>query len=286
MLQCAINDVANDTSRANAAKVLQVLKMVTEAALIDRHIEINPGAAVKVKRTGEAKDKWKVIQPDKIGQFFAALETIDTLDEKWRMMLLLEMELGARLAEVRGLTPAVVDFRGCEVTINCSIGEARASLLDQVDEWDRWPDDEYRIGKCFFHKETKSNRVRVIPIDQEIASMLENYVIRNEIGEHDLLFPSPKGGPLGGSFFGRAVWKPFLRDAGLPDMRFHDLRHTVASYALDSGELTWQEVMALMGWSTVAMAQQYTHLLTRPDRKTVSVRNKAYGRPERSLKAV
>lgn len=284
MIQSAINDVAAAGSVANAQHVLRPLKMVTKAALRDLRIDNDPAAAVRVQKGEPDQQKWAVIQPDRIGAFFEALDAME--DEQWRLMLLLEMELGARLAELRGLRPCDIDFRSCEVTISRSIAESSRKVLDQIDAWDRWPKGQYRIGATFFHKPTKANRVRVIPIDPGITAMLEDYIARRELLDDALLFPSPEGGPLGGSYFHRWVWGPFLANAGLPPMRVHDLRHTVASYNLDSGEMTWQEVMSLMGWSTVAMAQRYTHMLARPDRRSVSIRNKAYGRPERSLRAV
>lgn len=283
MIQTAINDVAAVGTLANARAVLRPLKMVTKAALIDRHIDYDPGQAVKVKKGEPDQEKWTVIQPDRIGSFFAAL---DELEECWRLLLLLEMELGARLGEMRGLRRRDIDFDACEVTIDHAISETEKRVLDQIDEWDRWPKGQYRIDATFFYKPTKTNRVRVVPIDHGVAGLLKDYVERHELLPDGLLFPSPEGGPLGGSYFRRAVWHPFLRQAGLPPMRLHDLRHTVASYLLDSGELSWQEVMSIMGWTTVAMVQRYTHLLSRPDRKTVSIRNKAYGLPERRLRAV
>lgn len=46
--------------------------------------------------------------------------------------------------------------------------------------------------------------------------------------EHDLIFPSTHGTPLDHRNLYR-FFKLFLKEAGLPDIRFHDLRHTAAT---------------------------------------------------------
>jgi integrase len=49
------------------------------------------------------------------------------------------------------------------------------------------------------------------------------------------VFCDTKGGWLRKSNFTRNVWKPLLQKAGLPDRRFHDLRHTSATFLLGLG---------------------------------------------------
>ena len=41
------------------------------------------------------------------------------------------------------------------------------------------------------------------------------------------MFPAVKGGPLRRSYFNRLVtWKAAVEAIGVPDLHFHDLRHT------------------------------------------------------------
>ena len=53
--------------------------------------------------------------------------------------------------------------------------------------------------------------------------------------EFDLVFPSTIGTPTNHSNLLRQSYKPNLKDAGLPKIRFHDLRHTAASLMLNHG---------------------------------------------------
>jgi integrase len=55
-------------------------------------------------------------------------------------------------------------------------------------------------------------------------------------------------------------WKNILAEAGLRDARLHDARHTAATVLLILGVPT-PTAMALMGWSSAAMAKRYQHLV-------------------------
>ena len=52
--------------------------------------------------------------------------------------------------------------------------------------------------------------------------------------ENDLIFPNTHGKPMGAEKMS-IVFKNMLKENGLPNIRFHDLRHTSISFLLDSG---------------------------------------------------
>lgn len=55
------------------------------------------------------------------------------------------------------------------------------------------------------------------------------------------------------------AWREACRRAGVPDLRFHDLRHTFASWHVQAG--THQaKLRELGGWSSDKMVQRYAHL--------------------------
>lgn len=57
-------------------------------------------------------------------------------------------------------------------------------------------------------------------------------------------------------------FKKYVRKAGLPeDLKFHSLRHTFASWLVQSG-VSLYEVSRLLGHSTVKMSEKYAHLQT------------------------
>ncbi len=65
-------------------------------------------------------------------------------------------------------------------------------------------------------------------------------------------------------------WKQLLRDAGVPDRRLHDARHTAATVLLILG-VPERAVMGIMGWSSTAMAARYQHI-TDPIRADIARR--------------
>ncbi len=54
-------------------------------------------------------------------------------------------------------------------------------------------------------------------------------------------------------------WREARNAAGLPDFRFHDLRHSAASYLAMSGA-SLMDIAAILGHKTLAMVKRYSHL--------------------------
>jgi integrase len=73
------------------------------------------------------------------------------------------------------------------------------------------------------------------------------------------VFAKPDGGPLNPNT-DYHEWKALLVEAGLRDARLHDARHTAATVLLILGVPT-TTTMAIMGWSSAAMAKRYQHLI-------------------------
>ena len=73
------------------------------------------------------------------------------------------------------------------------------------------------------------------------------------------VFAKPDGRPLNPNT-DYHEWKALLVDAGLRDARLHDARHTAATVLLILGVPT-PTAMAIMGWSSAAMAKRYQHLI-------------------------
>ena len=76
-------------------------------------------------------------------------------------------------------------------------------------------------------------------------------------GPGALLFPAKHGGSLALSTFNKA-YHPARAEAGRPDLRLHDLRHTGATLAAATGA-TLADLMGRLGHSTPAAALRYQH---------------------------
>jgi len=78
--------------------------------------------------------------------------------------------------------------------------------------------------------------------------------------EHDLIFPSTHGTPLDHRNLYR-FFKLFLKEAGLPDIRFHDLRHTAATLMLQQG-IHPKVVQERLGHADITLTlNTYSHVL-------------------------
>ena len=79
--------------------------------------------------------------------------------------------------------------------------------------------------------------------------------------DHDLIFATRRGTPLNPENLVKRSFKPLLEWAGLPEIRFHDLRHTCATLLLGRG-MHPKLVQELLGHATIAMTlDTYSHFL-------------------------
>jgi integrase len=80
-------------------------------------------------------------------------------------------------------------------------------------------------------------------------------------GDYGLVFCTHGGRPLDSHNVARTSFKPLLKRADLPDIRFHDLRHTCATLLLSRGHHP-KLVQELLGHASVALTlDRYSHVL-------------------------
>ena len=72
-----------------------------------------------------------------------------------------------------------------------------------------------------------------------------------------MVFPS-KADPKNGILLERP-WRTALKKAGIKNFRWHDLRHSAASYLAMSG-VQMRSIAELLGHKTLQMVKRYSHL--------------------------
>ena len=80
------------------------------------------------------------------------------------------------------------------------------------------------------------------------------------------VFTSADGAPLRKSNFIRRVFKPLLKQADLPDVTFHSLRHTANSLLVEAGEDPLAIAGSLGHADTRMMFERYGHLFSHSGR--------------------
>jgi integrase len=77
----------------------------------------------------------------------------------------------------------------------------------------------------------------------------------------DLIFTTVHGDPINEEYLVKKYFKPLLREAGLPNIRLYDLRHTSATLALTVG-VAPKVVSAQLGHASAAFTlDTYSHVL-------------------------
>ncbi|QLI82637.1 site-specific integrase [Chitinibacter fontanus] len=126
--------------------------------------------------------------------------------------------------------------------------------------WDlRWHQIDLDRQSITLHL-TKNKEIRVVPVVGEALAILrERQALRPRPNDH--LFP---GKVEGKSFDFRKQWEHCIAAAQLHNFRYHDLRHTAASYLAMSGA-TLPELAEILGHKTLQMVKRYAHFT--PDHK-------------------
>ncbi|MSQ56018.1 MAG: site-specific integrase [Limnohabitans sp.] len=99
----------------------------------------------------------------------------------------------------------------------------------------------------------KLGKPRHVPLSDGVITLLESMPRYN----CDWAFPNPKTLKPYQSIY--HSWHTARKAAGLSDVRIHDLRHTFASFLVNSGR-TLYEVQLLLGHTQIKTTQRYSHL--------------------------
>lgn len=98
--------------------------------------------------------------------------------------------------------------------------------------------------------------------------------------DNGLVFCSPEGRPVDPNNLTKRYFKPLLQQAGLPDIRIQDLRHTHATMLLGAG-VNLKLVSDRLGHTTTRMtADIYSHVLPRMRDEVAAAVDKILSRPE------
>ena len=159
--------------------------------------------------------------------------------EVWRDFFYTELTTGLRRGEICGLMWQDFDERAGTLKIVRSVNTPKAGVLE--------------IG------ETKTDRGRrTIRLPPSTAARLRE---RKKHAVSQWIFPEPLAPEKPVRPSAAYYWmKRILREAGLPQIRFHDLRHTFATHALTSG-VDAKTLSGILGHTNASFTlDTYTHV--------------------------
>ena len=112
------------------------------------------------------------------------------------------------------------------------------------------------------------NSYRSVSIGADAVEILKGQK-RKVNGTSEYVFPSPGGGPISPDSVLHMLHR-VLKRAGLPKVRFHDLRHTFATLALQNG-VDIKTVSGMLGhYSAGFTLDTYAHVTTAAQRQTAN----------------
>ncbi len=169
-------------------------------------------------------------------------------DERLEALYVLALSTGMRQGEILALKWPDVDLDGAALTV-------RATLQ--------------RVGKDFTFSEPKTagSRRRVSLTSAAVAALRRHRAAQLEERlrcpywqDAELVFASQVGTPIEATHLIRRSFHPLLIRAGLPRIRFHDLRHTAATLLLGQG-VHPKIVSEMLGHSQIAITLDlYSHV--------------------------
>lgn len=117
----------------------------------------------------------------------------------------------------------------------------------------KWADVDLNRCHAMVHPEdSKTGRAIPVPLNQDAIALL----IKQK-GRHAEYVFTYHGHPV--TRCNNHAWRKALTRVGIKDFRWHDLRHTWASWHVQNGT-SLQELQQLGGWSSFEMVLRYAHL--------------------------
>src|SRR3954467_13237523 len=213
--------------RRQAAKLVALLHSMYERARVLYGLPRNPAADVsKIKLSYDAAT-FDFYTPEEVWALVRAAN-----DEQDAAIYLVAAFAGLRRSEICALRWRDVDFVRRAIRVETSVVHRQVNA-------------------------TKGGRGRAVPMVREVAEALARLGQRGHlVGREDPVFPGQGEGWLDGSALRRRFVLACER-AGLRVLRFHDLRHTFGSNAINKANLVY--VQAWMGHADSRTTMRYLH---------------------------
>jgi integrase len=115
---------------------------------------------------------------------------------------------------------------------------------------------------------TKNGETRAAPLVGPALQVIKEWSKVRPLNSDELVFPGRGQRTSEKPLDIDKVWKEVINKSGINDFRFHDLRHTAASYLAMNG-VGLREISDILGHKTLAMVQRYAHLCEDHKRNTM-----------------
>ena len=213
-----------------------------DAAVREKLILSNPADACKPPKM--EKKEMKTLEPEQVRAYLKAADARGLLP-----MFFLELTTGMRKSELVALLWTDVDWEKQTISVS-----KQAYKID---------------GKMTVMPPKTSNSVRQIALSAETLALLKK--LKEDNPDSKYVFTSPVTGEMYHPDSVVNLHKKILKEAGLEHIRFHDLRHTFATLALQNG-VDVKTVSAMLGHSNAGFTlATYTHTTTAAQHQAAAI---------------
>ncbi len=236
-----VQRTARPMTPATLRKILITLGGILTYAVRMRYIDFNPCREIEKPKGNslhEEKKEMVILKPSEI----RSLLNVST-SQREKVLFMTAVMTGAREGEILGLQWEDIDWFNSQLFVRRT----------------------FNHGK-FMEPKSKTSR-RKIDLAPELVHELKKWKLACPKGALDLVFPSEAGTPWDNTNMVRRCFLRALRKAGLPKIRFHDLRHTYASLLIAQGEHP-KYIQTQMGHSSINVTMDiYGHLMDTVNQK-------------------
>lgn len=218
----------------------RIVGSILRDAAVEKLIGESPAVKVKLPRIPKSNRRFLTEEEVRI--------LADSIDPRYRTLILAGGYLGLRWSELAGLRWSAVNLDEDKVRVEASIE---------------------RVGNGYrFTEELKNDRTRrTILMPPFLTRLMREEKMRST---SDYVFSAPGGGFLRYHSFRTRVWNPAVKESGLGSVTPHELRHSHVSWLIRDG-WTEHEIVVRMGWETsMVLSTTYGHLYEAQERERIS----------------
>ena len=215
-----------------------VLRQALQQAVDERIINHNPCDNCRIPKL--EKKEMQILPPEKVGAYLECAKDFGVLP-----IFYLELTSGLRRGELMALLWSDLNIEKRTISVN--------KTVDRID------------GELVATPPKTKNSVRTVVIPQQAVDLLVED--RKNHPDSPYLFPSPRTGDMWSPESVARIHKKILKAAGIDEhVRFHDLRHTFATLALNNG-VDVKTVSSMLGhYSAGFTLDTYTHVTSEMQR--------------------
>jgi len=221
-------------SAKTVRNINQVISSAMDFAVAQKIISENPCKAVALPKI-EHKEM-QTIPAEQLQAFLQEAKATGVYE-----MYYIELATGLRRGELLGLKWQDIDWKNGIIKVRRQVARVNGEIVEAP-------------------LKTK-NSYRAVTISPQAIEVLKQQKAKTKELKEPYIFPSPNGGPISPDSVNNML-KRVLERAGIPKVRFHDLRHTFATIALQNGVYI-KTVSGMLGhFSAGFTLDTYAHVTT------------------------